>query len=77
MKVNFKLPNTRLCLVLCYDNNKPSRPLPKALIPTPATNEGLRAAMLSKGIGYSQIRAVEAVKEQDLATAMQPNFRRA
>jgi hypothetical protein len=77
MKVNFKLPNTKLCLVLCYDNNKPSRPLPKVLVPTPATNEGLRSAMLNKGIGYSQIRAVQPVKEQDLAKAMQPSFRRA
>jgi hypothetical protein len=77
MKINFKLPNTKMCLVLCYDNNVPSRPLPKVLVPTPPNNEGLRSTMLNRGIGYSQIRAVEPVKEQDLVTAMGPRFRRA
>ena len=74
MKVNFKLPNTRLCLVLWYDDN---RPQPKELMPTPANNDGLRSAMLAKGVGYSQIRAVQPVREEDLAKAMQPRFRRA
>jgi hypothetical protein len=74
MKVNFKLPNTKMCLVLVFNNNRPPY---KELIPTPATNEGLRTAMLAKKVGYSQIRAVEPVKEMDLQSAMQPNFRRA
>ena len=76
MKVNFKLPNTKFCLVLCYNNNVPPRPLPRVLVPTPANNDGLRAAMLNKGIGYGQIRAVGSVREEDLQRAMQPNFRR-
>ena len=74
MKVNFRLPGTKMCLVLCYRDNAP---LPKVLMPTPANNEMLRLSMLGKGVGYSEIRAVEPVKETDLQMAMQPSFRRA
>jgi hypothetical protein len=67
MKVNFKLPNTRLCLVLWYNDG---RPQPKELMPTPANNDGLRSAMLAKGVGYSQIRAVQPVREENLVEAI-------
>jgi hypothetical protein len=76
MKVNFRLPNTKMCLVLCYSNNKPSIPLPEVLIPTPATNEVLRSLMRNMGIGYGQIRAVKKVDETDLQTAINRNFGR-
>jgi hypothetical protein len=74
MKVNFRLPGTKMCLVLWYRNNAPQ---PKVLMPTPSNNEMLRLSMLALQVGYSEIRAVEPVREEDLAAAMQPNFRRA
>lgn len=64
MKTLFKFPNTKFCLVVTY------RPSKKAdgkatkrkdiRIPTPATHDGLQTALLKKGIGYSEIRAVKA-----------------
>jgi hypothetical protein len=67
MKVNFALPNTSMCLVLCYRDN---RPLPKVLIPTPANNDGLRSAMLAKKVGFGEIRAVQPVREEGIVDAI-------
>ena len=66
MKVNFKLPNTRLCIVLWNSQGT----LNKDLIPTPPSNDALRQRMLEKKVGYSDIRGVQAVKESDLALSM-------
>jgi hypothetical protein len=75
MKINFKLPNTRLCLVLWYRDNKPQ---PKILLPTPPNNTMLRLTMVKDHhVGESEIRSVQPVKEEDLLKAMGPNFRKA
>ena len=71
MKINFRLPNTRLCLVLWYRNNKPQE---KVLMDTPPNNEDLRHKMLQQGIGYGEIRAVEPVSEETLTESIQHNF---
>jgi hypothetical protein len=66
MKVNFALPNTRLCIVLTIRDNKRT----EHLIPTPPNNDVLRQQMLAKKIGYSEIKAVKAVDGESLADSM-------
>ena len=66
MKVNFSLPNTRLCIVLTIRDNKRT----EHLIPTPPNNDVLRQRMLEKKIGYSEIKAVKAVDGESLAGQM-------
>lgn len=66
MKVNFTLPNTRLCIVLTIkDNNRTEH-----LIPTPPSNDMLRQRMLEKKIGFSDIKAVKSVDGDSIATQM-------
>lgn len=62
MKIKFRLPNTRLCVVLWYDNNQPH----EVLIDTPANNEMLQLEMLKHKVGWTQIRAVKAVETSGL-----------
>jgi len=66
MKVNFSLPNTRLCIVLTIKDNKRT----EHLIPTPPNNDVLRQRMLEKKIGYSEIKAVKSVDGDSLADKM-------
>jgi len=66
MKVNFKLPNTRLCVVLTIKDNERK----EHLIPTPPSNDMLRQRMLEKKIGFSEIRAVKSVDGGQLAEKM-------
>jgi hypothetical protein len=66
MKVNFSLPNTRLCIVLTVRDNKPT----EHLIDTPRDNDALRQRMLERKIGYSEIRAVKAVDAGSLVMQM-------
>ena len=66
MKVNFKLPNTRLCIVLTIKDNKRK----EHLMSTPPSNDMLRQRMLEKQIGYSEIRAVKSVDGGQLVEKM-------
>ena len=66
MKVNFTLPNTRLCIVLTIRDNKKT----EHLIDTPPNNDALRQRMLERQVGYSEIRAVKAVDGNGLAGQM-------
>ena len=66
MKVNFTLPNTRLCIVLTIRDNKRT----EHLIDTPRDNDALRQRMLEKKIGYGEIKAVKAVDGDSLAGQM-------
>jgi len=66
MKTNFTLPKSTSCIVVWYRNGKKN----ETLIPTPATNDGLRNVMLQHKVGYSEIRAVKSVDGNDIAWAM-------
>jgi hypothetical protein len=66
MKINFALPNTRLCIVITIRDNKRT----EHLMPTPPNNDMLRQRMLEKRIGYGEIRAVKAVDGESLASQM-------
>lgn len=66
MKVNFKLPNTRLCIVITFRDNIRT----EHLIPTPSSNDDLRMKMLVKHIGYGDIKAVKAVDGESLVNQM-------
>ena len=66
MKVNFKLPNTKLCLVVWFRGNKHH----EEILETPHTNDQLRQRMLEKKVGYSEIRTVKSVDGDSLANAM-------
>lgn len=54
---NFKLPQTKLCVVVWYRNNQKH----EELIETPATNNQLTNLMLAKHVGRSEIRAIKPV----------------
>ena len=63
MKLNFRLPNTRLCVVVWFRNNQKN----EVLIDTPANNEALKNTMLMKHrVGASEIRAVKGVDASGL-----------
>ncbi len=66
MKVNFKLPNTRLCLVVWFRNNRTH----ETILETPYTNEQLRQRMLEQKVGFSELRAVKSVDGDSLAQQM-------
>lgn len=66
MKVNFKLPNTRFCVVIHIRDNKPQ----ETLIETPRNNEALRGAMLERKVGYGEIRGVKSVDTTEIAKSM-------
>ena len=56
MKTNFKLPTTKMCIVVWYRNGEKH----EQLINTPANNDCLVDTMLMKyHVGYSEIRAVK------------------
>ena len=62
MKTNFKLPTTKMCIVVWYRNGEKH----EQLINTPANNDRLVEVMLSHTVGYSEIRAVMAVDPDKL-----------
>jgi len=62
MKTNFKLPTTKMCIVVWYRNGEKH----EQLINTPANNDRLVEVMLSHKVGYSEIRAVMAVDPDKL-----------
>ena len=66
MKVNFRLPNTRFCVVIHIRDNQRQ----ETLLTTPRDNEALRNEMLKRKVGYGEIRAVKAVDATDLAKSM-------
>jgi hypothetical protein len=59
MKTNFKLPTTKMCIVVWYRDDVKH----EQLIDTPANNDRLVDTMLMKyHVGYSEIRAVKSVE---------------
>jgi len=66
MKVNFKLPNTRFCVVIHIRGNQKQ----ETLIETPRNNEALRTEMLNRKVGYGEIRGVKSVDPDGLAKSM-------
>jgi hypothetical protein len=66
MKVNFKLPNTRFCVVIHIRGNQKQ----ETLLETPRNNEALRNRMLERKVGYGEIRAVKAVDPEGLVKSM-------
>lgn len=59
MKVNFNIPNTLKVIVRWFRNGR----FTDTKIKRPANNELLRLEMLSRGVGYSEIRCVKADRE--------------
>jgi len=76
MKIPFKFPNTQFCLVVTYRPNKkqPGKATRRKdiRIPTPASHDQLQTALLAKGIGYSEIRAIKADPSSPLKDVAQP-----
>jgi hypothetical protein len=66
MKINFKLPNTSLCVVIHFRDDKKG----ETLIPTPRDNEALRSEMLKRKVGYGEIRGVKSVDTGEIANYM-------
>ena len=62
MKTNFKLPTTKMCVVVWYRDGKKN----EQLIDTPANNDRLVEVMLKHKVGYSEIRAVKSVNPDNL-----------
>ncbi len=62
MKVNFNLPNTKLCIVVWYRNGVKS----EILIDTPANTDRLQQVMLGHRVGLSEIRAIKSVSPLNL-----------
>jgi len=62
MKTNFKLPTTKMCIVVWYRNGEKH----EQLINTPANNDRLVEVMLSHKVGYSEIRAVLSIDPDKL-----------
>jgi hypothetical protein len=70
MKPNFKLPTTKMCIVVWYRDGK----MNETLIDTPFNNTALIDTMLMKHhVGYSELRAVKSV---DPKAAIIRNFGR-
>jgi len=59
---NFKLPQTKMCVVVWYRNGTRT----EHLIQTPQSNLGLTNVMFQHRVGPSEIRAVKAVEPQAL-----------
>lgn len=69
---NFRLPNTKTCVVVWYRNGMKN----ETLIDTPANMEALKNTMImSHRVGMSEIRCLKAVRPADLASSMM-GFRR-
>lgn len=67
MKTNFKLPKTKMCIVVWYRNNVKN----ETLIETPPNNEILHNIMLMKHhVGYGEIRSVKSVNGKELVNSM-------
>ncbi len=62
MRLQFRLPKTKLCVVVWYRDNKKN----EVLIPTPGNNTRLVEVMLTHRVGASEIRAVKAVEASGL-----------
>ena len=62
MKLYFRLPKTKLCVVVWYRNNQKN----EVLIPTPGNNTRLAEIMLQHKVGASEIRAVKPVEASGL-----------
>ena len=63
MKTNFKLPTTKMCIVLWYRDGVKH----ETLIDTPINNTTLTDTMLMKHhVGFSEIRAVLSVDPKHL-----------
>lgn len=76
MKALFKFPNTKFCLIVTY---RPNKKKPGAVtkrkdirMPTPVSHDQLQTALLAKGIGYSEIRAIKADPNSPLKDTAQP-----
>lgn len=68
----FKLPETKTCLVIWYRNGKRN----ETLLNTPSGCKGLQQIMLARHhVGYSEIRAVEAVDPTALIRNFGANWR--
>ena len=67
MKLNFRLPNTKLCVIVWFRSPEKKGEI---MMPTPANNEDLRNKMLRHKVGFSEIRCVKSVDGYDLAKAM-------
>lgn len=63
---NFKLPTTKLCIVVWYRNGIKH----ETLINTPSTNEMLVTTMFQHRVGASELRAVKEVNPLDLKASM-------
>ena len=67
MKTKFDLPETKMCVVMWYRNGVRG----EQLIETPYSNSQLYNTMLMcHKVGYSEIRAVKAVRADELVEAM-------
>jgi hypothetical protein len=65
MKTHFKLPKTKMCIVVWYRDGKAH----EQLIDTPANNDILVNTMLMKyHVGFSEIRAVKTIEANELLT---------
>ena len=62
MKTHFKLPTTKMCIVVWYRDGVKH----EQLINTPANNDRLVDTMLKYKVGYSEIRAVLSVEADEL-----------
>ena len=62
MKVQFQLPQTKLCVVVWYRNGVKS----ETLIDTPANTDHLQRVMLGHRVGLSEIRAIKGVEPLNL-----------
>jgi hypothetical protein len=58
----FKLPDTKLCIVVWYRDGKKN----EQLLDTPANNKILREVMLKHRVGWSEIRAIKSVEASGL-----------
>jgi len=66
-KTNFVLPQTKMCVVVWYRDNKKN----ETLIETPRSNNDLRNTMLMKHrVGFSEIRCIKSVDGNDLANTI-------
>jgi hypothetical protein len=74
LQYEFKLPDTKMCLVVWYRNGKRH----EQLINTPQTCKGLQQIMFARyQVGYSEIRAIESVDPTQLLRNFGTNWGRA
>ena len=62
MRLNFNLPDTKLCVVVWYRNGDKN----ETLIDTPVSDSQLQTTMLGHRVGLSEIRAIKAVEPLNL-----------